>query len=68
MQKKTSQTNAEKGANLPDKIFNYIYIAKCKRLFLLTWYDNEIYTSSSMSLPTLYYNILNFNSEDCKYL
>ena len=33
--KRIATTDAKKRAKLPDKIFNYIHTAKCRRLFLL---------------------------------
>lgn len=41
--KQASQTNAAKRAKFPNKIFNYIHIAQCQRLFSLGWYNNLIY-------------------------
>lgn len=44
--KKKSQacrTNVQKRAKLADKIFAYIYIARCCRLFSLEWYDDTTY-------------------------
>lgn len=38
--KQTSKTNAQKRQNLPSKIFDYIYTAKCYQLFSLAWYNN----------------------------
>lgn len=35
LEKKALQLDAAKQTNLLDKIFDYIYIAKCKKLFLL---------------------------------
>lgn len=32
---KTTQTNTAKRTNIPNKIFNYIHIAQCKRVFSL---------------------------------
>lgn len=47
--KKTSQIDAIKSANQSDEIFDYIYIAKCRRLFSLTSYNNKTYLSPSTS-------------------
>lgn len=58
--KKTSKSDAKKRAKLPDEIFDYIHVAKCRRLFTLAWYDDKTYTPSNdgltKALPILYCN------------
>lgn len=38
--KQTSKLDAQKQANLPPEIFDYIHTAKCWRHFVLAWYDD----------------------------
>ena len=45
--KRTSATDAEKRAKLPDDIFSYIHIAKCRQLFSLDWYDDTTYAPNN---------------------
>ena len=45
----TNLTNAAKQAKLPNEIFDYIHIAKYRRLFFLAWYDNLTYAQSNDS-------------------
>lgn len=47
--KRVSKSNAAKQADLPDEIFDYILTAKCQRFFLLAWYDDITYASSTAS-------------------
>lgn len=44
--KRISQSDAEKRARLPDKIFDYIHVASCRRRFSLAWYDDSTYLVS----------------------
>ncbi len=41
--KKISKSNAERHVALPNEIFDYIHVAFCQRLFLLTWYEDMTY-------------------------
>lgn len=41
--KQTNHTNEKKQDNFADKIFDYIYIAQCRRLFSLACYNDMIY-------------------------
>lgn len=41
--KQTSKSDSQKQANLPSKIFDYMYTAKCQRFFFLSWYNNQTY-------------------------
>lgn len=70
MKKQASKTDAQKRANLPEEIFDYIHIAKCRRLFSLTWYDDPTYDDgpSSKPLPTLCCNASGYLSEDPDFL
>lgn len=45
-EKKTSQTDVAKCAKLPNKIFDYIHIARCRKLLSLAWYNDMTYTQS----------------------
>lgn len=66
MKKKASSTDAQKRANLPDKIFDYIHIVKCCRIFSLNWYDDSTYgngnEASTKPLPTFCCNGSGCNS------
>lgn len=45
--KRTSnKTEAEKRRNLPNEIFEYIHVARYRRLFSLAWYNDITYTMS----------------------
>lgn len=70
--KRTSATDAEKRAKLPNKIFNYIHTAKCQRLFSLDWYDDTTYApninGSIKPLPDPYCNCSGCKSLDPEYL
>lgn len=72
MNKKASSTDAQKRANLPDEIFDYIHVAKCRRLFSLNWYNDSTYghgnEASTKLLPTLCCNGSGCNSKDPEYL
>lgn len=63
MKKQASKTNAQKRASLPDEIFDYIHVAKCRRLFSLAWYDDATY-NNNQPLPSLYCNGPGCNSEE----
>ncbi len=41
-----SKTDTQKRASLPKEIFDYIYITKCRQLFLLVWYNNTTYSNN----------------------
>lgn len=53
----TNRTNEKKRENLADEIFDYIHVARCRRLFSLAWYDDMTYAEQedglTKSLPTL---------------
>ena len=51
-----------KRPNIPNKIFDYIYITWYKRLFLLTWYDDLTYADEVTSNGTI---IKKFLLETC---
>ena len=63
MKKQASKTDAQKRASLPDKIFDYIHVAECRRLFSLAWYDDAIYNNSK-PLPSLCCNGPDCNSKE----
>ncbi len=64
--KQESQTNAAKHTKLLNKIFDYIYVAKCRRSFSLAWYNDLIYAQSKDSaLKTL--SIACYNSSNYKF-
>ena len=44
--RQTSKSDAQKRANLPDEIFNYLHMARCRRLFALAWYGDMTYAES----------------------
>lgn len=48
--KQTSKSDAAKQALLLNEIFDYICTAKCRRFFLLAWYNNTTYSSNSKAL------------------
>lgn len=66
--KKAFQTDAAKRDNLPNEIFDYIYAAKCKRLFSLAWYDDKTYASPLTPLAILCCDGPSCNLEDSEYL
>ena len=72
MNKKAFSTDAQKRANLLNKIFDYIHVAKCCQVFSLNWYDDSTYSNgnkaSTKPLPILYCNGFGCNSKDPKYL
>lgn len=70
MKKQASKTDAQKRANLPEEIFDYMHVAKCRRLFSLAWYDDLTYGNrpSSKPLPTLCCNASGCLSEDPDFL
>lgn len=41
-----NNSDAQKRANLPNEIFNYIYLVYCKNLFALAWYSDMTYIKS----------------------
>lgn len=69
---KTSRSDVAKHANLSIKIFDYIHVARCHRLFFLTWYDDltsaQSKDSLSKSLPTSCCNRQSCNSVEPDYL
>ena len=67
MKKQASKTNAHKRVSLHSEIFDYINMAKCQRLFSLTWYDDIIYNNDK-PLPSLSCNRPGCNLEEPKYL
>ena len=50
---KANKIDVEKRAKLPHKIFDYIHIASCWKLFFLAWYDNLTYIQSNDSSTPL---------------
>lgn len=66
--KQAFKSNSAKRANLPNKMFDYIYTTKCQHLFSLAWYDNQTYVLYSQTLPTLCSNSLSCNSEPPNFL
>lgn len=48
-----NQTDAAKRSKLPNEIFDYIHVARCRRLFSLAWYEDLTYAQSDdSSSPT----------------
>lgn len=48
-----NQTDAAKRTKLPNEIFDYIHVARCRRLFSLAWYEDLTYAQSDdLSSPT----------------
>lgn len=68
IKKQASKINAAKRDSLPDEMFNYIHTARCRRLFSLSWYDDETYVSASTALPNPCCNGPSCNSEDPEFL
>lgn len=63
---KANQTDVEKRAKLPNEIFDYIYVARCQRLFSLAWYDNLTYAQGDdSSTPAVALLIPCYNSPNC---
>ncbi|MCJ1470688.1 hypothetical protein MMC07_009335 [Pseudocyphellaria aurata] len=56
--KKAGSTDASNRANMPDEIFDYIHVVRCRQLFSLAWYDDLTYVAhaglpSPKALPNL---------------
>lgn len=72
MNKKAFSTNKQKHTNLPNKIFDYIHVAKCHRVFSLNWYNDSTYgngnEASIKPLAILCCNGSGCNSKDPEYL
>ena len=70
--KQTSQSDAQKRANLPPEIFDYMHIAKYQRLFSLSWYNDQTYTPATDKavklLPILCCNRSSCQSEEPAFL
>lgn len=68
--KQAFTTDAQKRANLPDEIFDYIHVAKCRQLFSLAWYDDFTYDDEKnrKPLPTFCCNGSGCASEDPEFL
>lgn len=70
--KKANQSDAEKRAKLPDKIFNYIHVARCRRLFALAWYNDLTYAQnedgSILTFPTFCCNGPSCQSKEPDFL
>lgn len=53
----TSRTSEKKREMLADEIFDYIHVARCRRLFSLAWYDDLTYAEDDVGwikpLPVL---------------
>lgn len=69
---RTKKTDIQKRANLPNKIFNYIYMVPCCRLFLLARHDDMTHivniTGIAKALPIPYCNGPNYSSPIPDYL
>lgn len=63
---KRGQFNAKKRANLPDKIFDYIYNAQYRKLFSLAWYDDMTYKLSPDKAAIKPLLILCYNDPACQ--
>ena len=46
-ERKISKSEAAKRANLPDEIFDYIYVVRCQRLYSQAWYDDMTYARNN---------------------
>ena len=57
--------NATKRSRLPNKIFNYIHVARCQKLFSLAWYDNMMYAQSEDFSPAKALQIPCCNNLSC---
>ncbi|MCJ1348467.1 hypothetical protein MMC31_006699 [Peltigera leucophlebia] len=80
--RQASKSDAQKRANLPDEIFDYIHVARCKRLFSLAWYGDMTYaeetlhnnpsqlleTPSRKALPEFCYNGPSCKSQEPDYI
>ncbi len=70
--KQASKTDAEKRAKLPDKLFDYIYAAQCRRLFSFAWYNDLTYAPNvdgvSKALSKLCCNGPNCNLKEPNFL
>ena len=70
---KASKIYAAKRAKLLKEIFDYIYVAKCQKLFSLAWYDYLTYaqsndsSTSAIALPTTCCNRLSCSSRELLY-
>lgn len=73
---KTKQTDTAKRANIPNKIFDYIHVARHRRLFSLAWYNYLTYNDKVTSdepifkkpLPETCCNGASYNSPELEYL
>lgn len=63
--KRTYKSDIKKTVKLFNKIFYYIHVVKYCRLFILAWYDDEIYAPSNNGLIKAL-PILCFNGSSCK--
>lgn len=67
-----SQIDVAKRANLFNEILNYIYVARCRRLFSLAWFDDLTYVQSedsiSKALLIACCNKPNCNSVELNYI
>lgn len=52
--KKIKHTDTAKQKNMFNKMFDYIYIAQCKKLFSVIWYDNLIHANKVILNKSLF--------------
>lgn len=64
----SNKTDAEKRRNLPDEIFEYIHVARCRRLFSLVWYDDMTYARTDDAGVTTPLPTLCCNGPDCLFV
>lgn len=71
---RSNKSDATKQANLSNKMFEYIHVAQCQRLYFLAWYDDMIYAQSSnnsratKALPQLCCNGLGYQSKKPEFI
>lgn len=46
-ERKSNKSDAAKRANLSEEIFEYIHVARCRRLYALAWYDDMTYAHNN---------------------
>lgn len=64
----TFQTNATKQSKLPNKIFDYIYVARYQKLFPLAWYDDMTYAQSENSSSIKVLPVTCCNGPNCNFI
>lgn len=72
-EKQASRTNVAKYAKYPNKIFDYIHVTCCQRLFSLAWYNDLTYVQSkdvsyTKELSVPYCNGPSCNSTEPDYI